>query len=110
VEWWIVDNRYDGWRAVPAADEVAARAWVRDGIAESFRDQGCSDSAARRAASSYCVGIVAGGCTEAEARESVRAWDDGDGAPGQRYHDRWIEGTHRKRVLYCPNGPEVTTG
>lgn len=97
--WWIVSHRFGEWRAVPAATEKDARAWVRDGIAESFRDQGLSDSAARRAGSSYQVCIVAGGCTEDEAREAVRAWDDCDGAPAQRLHDRWISGTRRQRLV-----------
>jgi hypothetical protein len=103
MEWWIVDHRYGGWRAVPAETEKEARAWVREGIAESFRDGGLSDSAARRASSSYGVGIVAGGCTEDEAREAVRAWDDSDATLGQRYHDRWIAGTRRKRMAIAPN-------
>lgn len=103
MEWWIVGNRHGGWRTVPAEDEVAARAWIRDGIAESFRDEGLSDSAARRGASSYGVWIVAGGCTEEEAREGVTAWDDNnDGRPAQKLHDRWIAGTRRRRVKIAP--------
>jgi hypothetical protein len=97
-QWWITDNAHGEWRAVLAEDATAARAWVREGIAESYRDEGLSDSAARRTAGKYSVGVIAGGCTETEAREAVSAWDNGDGVPGQRLHDRWIAGTRRKRI------------
>ena len=107
-QWWIVSHRYGGWRAVPAVDEVSARAWVRDGIAESFRDEGLSDSDARRGASSYGVCILTGGCTEDEARAAVLAWDDGDGVPGQLLHDRWIAGTRRQRISITPDVHQPT--
>jgi hypothetical protein len=97
-QWWIISHRHDGWRAVQAATAKEARAWVRDGIAESFRDEGLSDSDARRGASSYGVCVIAGGCTEDEARDAVRAWDDRNGVPGQKLHDRWIAGTRRQRM------------
>ncbi len=103
MEWWIVGHRHGGWRAVPAGTAAEARAWVRDGIAESFRDEGLSDSAARRGASSYGVCIVTGGCTEEEARAAVRAWDDNDGQPAQALHDRWIAGTRRQRLSIAPS-------
>lgn len=103
--WWVLSSRHGAQHAAPGATEAEARAWVRDGIAEAFLSEGLSPSAARRGASSYGVCVVAGGCTEAEARAAAGSWDGGDAELTQRLHDRWIAGTRRKRMNISRPGP-----
>lgn len=98
TQWWVLSSRYGAYHTAPADSEKAARAWVRAGIAESFLAEGLSPSAARRAAYTYRVCVVAGGCTEAEAKAARGPGGDGDLDLVQELHDRWIAGTRRQRM------------
>jgi hypothetical protein len=70
-----------------------AKAEVRDRITETYLGEGLSASAARRAASSYGVFVIAGGLGCDEAREARQAWDLDDSQPvirlARRYRSRW---------------------
>jgi hypothetical protein len=97
-QWWVLGNRYGGYHTACARTEKEARERVRAGIAEAFLGEGLSPSAARRAARTYRICVVAGGCTKAEAQAARGPAGDGDLPLVQQLHDRWIAGTRRLRM------------
>ena len=72
---WLFHNRHGGISIGVGWTARAAKADVLDAIAEAFTSEGLSSSAAKRAAYSYHVRLIAGPVDLAEAHAARRAWE-----------------------------------
>lgn len=82
--WWLIGNAGWGMHTAYADSGTEAKVDVRSRIAETYLGEGMSPSAARRAASSYRVFLIAGPLDEATARAAQKAWDACDTEPAER--------------------------
>ena len=74
-DYWLFHNNQGGLSVGAGWTARAAKADVLDAIAESFAGEGLSITAAKRAAYSYHVRLVAGPVSFDEAQAARRAWE-----------------------------------
>lgn len=80
-DYWLIGNAHFGVHVSWGGNAAEAKAEVRERITETYLAEGLSCSAARRAASSYRVFVVAGPLPEETVMAAQRAWDLEDCGP-----------------------------
>lgn len=75
---WLFHNRYGGLSIGFGWTARSAKADVLDAITEAFAGEGLSPAAAKRAAYSYHVRLVAGPLGRDEAEAAMKAWEQED--------------------------------
>jgi hypothetical protein len=80
-DWWLIGNNQFGVHRAEGRNAAEAKADVRDRITETCLGEGLSASAARRAASSYQVFVIAGPLPYETVRNAQEAWDCDESGP-----------------------------